>query len=105
MTENTDKPVTNSTRWPLFLMVFLLGCFSASLSSTSLAACSDIAAPGVNWSGCDKNGINLENQDLSGAILTGIKLKDANLTGARLVNAELNFSDVSGAIFDSIIHA
>ena len=81
MAENTDKPVTNSIRWPFFLVVSMMACLSVGLSSTGFAACDDIAAPGVNWSGCDKTGINLKNQDLSGAVFTGIKLNNADLSG------------------------
>ena len=41
-----------------------------------MAACSDPAAPGVDWSGCD-----LTNRDLFDANLIGANLSGANLSG------------------------
>ncbi len=78
----------------LFLSTFvvLLAVLSPLTISPVAAACSDLAGPGVDWSGCDKSGINVGSLDLSGAILVGTNLTDAyfgnaNLTGADLTNA------------------
>ena len=57
MAKITDKPVTNSTRGPFLLMVVLFACVIANQPSKAHADCKDIAAPGVNWSGCDKSEI------------------------------------------------
>ncbi len=70
----------------LFTILFQLTVYPVA------AACSDPAGPGVDWSGCDKSGINVGSLDLSGAILVGTNLAgayfgNANLTGADLTNA------------------
>jgi uncharacterized protein YjbI with pentapeptide repeats len=71
-------------------------------------------APGVNWSGCDLTGANLQfagmtGADLSGANLTGANMKlvglaSANLSGANLTNANafdsaMGLANLSGADF------
>lgn len=63
----------------LFLSTFvvLLAILSLLTTSPVAAACGDPAGPGVDWSGCDKSGINVGSLDLSSAILVG-----TNLTGA-----------------------
>ncbi len=78
----------------LFLSTFvvLLAVLALLTASPVFAACGDPAGPGVDWSGCDKSGINVGSLDLSGAILVGTNLTgayfgNANLTGAALTNA------------------
>lgn len=61
-------------------------------ATTANAACSDPAAPRVDWSGCDKSGADLSDAwlrgaDLSGANLFGADLTDANLRGATWTDA------------------
>jgi uncharacterized protein YjbI with pentapeptide repeats len=61
-------------------------------ATTANAACSDLAAPGVDWSWCDKSGAQLHLADLSGA-----DLRDANLIYAELTNADLRGAFLRGA--------
>jgi uncharacterized protein YjbI with pentapeptide repeats len=87
-------------------------CLSLTNASAVIAACSDPAAPLVDWSGCDKTGANLNHANLSGADLreanlsgadldfanlTGAYLRGANLSGATLQMASLNGADLIGA--------
>lgn len=66
---------------------------SLATITTANAACSDPAAPGVDWSGCVKKNAELVRADLSGADLGGAHLYEAKLGGANLTGA-----DLSGAI-------
>lgn len=69
--------------------------------------CGKAAAPGVNWSGCDKQGMllrgvdltrsNLDYANLSRADLSGSRLAHVSLVGANLNTADLNHADLSHA--------
>jgi len=74
--------------------------------------CGKAAAPGVNWSGCDKQGVllrgadltrgnldyaNLSLADLSGSRLAHVSLVGANLKAADLSNADLSNADLNNA--------
>lgn len=70
---------------------FLLASSGAALRA---ADCSNIAAPGLDWSGCSKTNIMLQSSDLHGANLFGAHfdstdLSDTNLTSANLEKATL----------------
>ena len=75
--------------------------------SSAFAACSDAAAPKVDWSLCDKKGKNLQGLNLQGANLMGAglqgtflsmtNLKGANLGGANLKGAHISGADLKGA--------
>ena len=74
--------------------------------------CSAAAAPGVDWTDCDKKLIILSGSDLNGAILVGTNLTStdlrdstliaANFEKATLVRASLAGSQARGAKFDRI---
>lgn len=84
---------------------------------SSVAACGVPASDGVNWSYCDKRGLNLtglrarnarmekvrlDNAQLGGAdlaytVLTGASLRNVQLSGSKLLGAELSGVDLSGA--------
>ncbi len=53
--------------------------------------------PGVNWSSCQKEGVDLQGQDLAGADLRNMNLIGAKLAGARLSNANLSYARLSMA--------
>ncbi|MDP2784093.1 MAG: pentapeptide repeat-containing protein [Sulfurimicrobium sp.] len=69
--------------------------------------CGRAAAPGVNWSGCDKQGVllrgvdltrgNLDYANFSQADLSGSRFERASLVGANLNAADLNHADLSNA--------
>ena len=91
-----------------------VGAFLAFLPAIASAApnCSASAAPGVDWTDCDKKIIVLSGSDFSGAILVGAdftstdlrdtNLMTANLEKAALVRASLAGSQAAGAKFDRI---
>lgn len=84
--------------------------------------CQHIAAPQVNWSGCDMQEARLRGVDLSGgnlsyanfaradlsgsrlrrAVLVGVNFNSANLNNANLDGADLSFSDLRGATLVSV---
>lgn len=73
-----------------------------------LAACSDAAAPKVDWRRCLQDGLELGKVDLTGAVLRDASFQRAQLTGARLagveapdarfVSADLAGADLTGAM-------
>jgi uncharacterized protein YjbI with pentapeptide repeats len=75
--------------------------------SAALADCNDGPRAGVDWSGCSKERVLLDEYDLTGAnfdfaFLSGISLRGAKLGGARferteLVRASFADADLSGA--------
>jgi hypothetical protein len=98
----------------------LLAAVTVSLLTAlpAMAACSDPAGPGVDYSECNLTGANLRRADLTGADLTGADLSfadltratltGATLTGANLRHAEmldgiLTGADLSGADFEQLM--
>ncbi len=81
------------------LAVFFALLFgSAGLaSSPASAACSDGAAPGVDWQGCSLQRADLSSADLSGADLQNADLQLAILFGANLAGADLRGANLSEA--------
>lgn len=69
------------------------------------AACTDLAAPGVEWRRCRMDGAALEGVDLTGARLADASFQRASLKGARLVEVDgrrirLISTDLRGAVLD-----
>jgi hypothetical protein len=69
-------------------------------ASSVLAACSDPAGPGVDWSACDLTRVNLEGVDLSSANLSRANLTYANMRGADLREANLTGADLRWAALE-----
>jgi uncharacterized protein YjbI with pentapeptide repeats len=92
-------------------LAVVLAAFSLS-ANAALAKCSAAAAPGVDWTECDKKLIILDGSDLNDANLTGVdftstdlrnsNLLAANFEKATLVRASLADSNAKGAKFDRI---
>ncbi len=61
------------------------------------ADCSALARPGVNWSGCNKQGQNLTGLDLSNAIFISTRLNGVDLVRSRLDSGDLSYSNLSQA--------
>lgn len=69
--------------------------------------CGKPAAPGVDWSGCDKQGVllrgvdltrgNLDYANFTGADLSGSRLDQISLVGTNLHAADLSNADLSNA--------
>lgn len=72
----------------------------------AIAACTDVAAPGVDWSHCNLAGkiltnANLTNANLRSSSLIGANLMRANLTGAMIRNADLSNANLTRAILNN----
>jgi len=75
-------------------------CAVAALACWSVvagAACDDPPNKDVIWIGCDKQGVDLRDEDLRGAIMTRSDLRGANFSGTNLSHADLNFANLQGA--------
>ena len=79
-----------------------LGVILSVTFSNAYAACDDPAAPNVDWQGCDKTWLQLQNVDLSHAKLAGANLSNTNLEGANLSNADLTGASLLGANLQGI---
>ena len=69
---------------------------------TVSADCNKPATPKINWRACDKQGIWLQDADLSGSNLNSIRLnsavlKNANLSYANLTGADLSYANLVDA--------
>ena len=63
-------------------------------------------APGVDWSGCDLRGADLDNASLARADLSGADLYAANMNNSTLRRANLSGADLQyAAIGSSFLHA
>lgn len=79
--------------------VVVAGVGIAGAAPASAADCSAPAAPGVDWSGCDKSDLFLSHADLRGANLSGTILTDAFLPNVNLAGANLSGASAQGADF------
>lgn len=84
----------------VLLLFMLVGGYFASRSTTDarLTDCQAIAEPGINWSGCHKQGEALRGKNLHSAILRNAKLQMADLSSSQLQQADLAYADMSNAI-------
>ena len=81
----------------LAVAVSILAGTVLAAAPPALAACVDVAGPGVDWSNC-----NLTGADLTGANLTGANLTNANLTNANLEDATVTGANLSGATMTGV---
>ena len=81
----------------LGLILLSLAWFNSPGRHQKQADCHAAAGPGMNWSSCAKQAVELENQDLQGAVLRNSKLIAANFMGANLLQADLAYADLSSA--------
>ena len=63
----------------------------------SLRNCNAPAGPGVNWSGCNMQGLLLGGANLTKAILSGANLAGANLSGATFTGYRSSWGNLEGA--------
>lgn len=89
-----------SVRLYLITFLFLLG------TGNAYAACTDAAAPGINWRRCYQDGRVLENVDLTGANLREVSFQRTDLSQATLKSvdayrAKFVRTDLSRAILDN----
>ena len=69
----------------------------------SMPDCDAPAAPMVNWSMCDKSGIELDGANLEGAILVETDFSDALIINTDMSGANLKMADFSGATLDNVL--
>jgi hypothetical protein len=67
-----------------------------------LADCNAAASPGINWSGCNKQGEVLRGRNLSHANLRSAKLSSIDFSGSRLTEADMAYADLSQARLQSV---
>jgi len=65
-----------------------------------ISECRAVAAPAVNWSGCNLDGIRVEGADLHEANLANTILSRADLRHSDLHRADLSYADLEGAKLD-----
>lgn len=65
---------------------FLLASGAGTLHA---ADCGNVAAPGLDWSGCSKTNIMIQSSDLHGANLAGAHFDSTDLSNANLASANL----------------
>ena len=68
--------------------------FTGLFIPAATAGCKEMAAPEVDWSGCNKQLLQLDGSDLTGANLEGAFLSGTGLVSARLANANLQRSEL-----------
>jgi hypothetical protein len=98
--KSRSNSITNSKLLHTMKKLFhTAAIFLLSISFFSVQAqpdCSAPAAPNVNWSGCNKSGIILFNQNLTGANLTNAILVGTEFTGSNLSGADLTSANLLG---------
>lgn len=57
--------------------------------------CNAPAAPGVNWSNCQLQGMRLNNVDLTNAVIKNANLSNARLTQLQMMNTDLSYTNLS----------
>lgn len=77
----------------------LFGAHLHDVPSTR-AACTDSPRVGVDWTGCDKRHLHLQNEDLSAAMLSEADLSRSDFLEARLRRVELSKANLSRTRFD-----
>jgi uncharacterized protein YjbI with pentapeptide repeats len=68
--------------------------FSGLLAASAHAGCKSPAEPNVDWSGCNKQLLQLDGIDLTSANLEGTFLSGTGFSSAKLVNANLQRSEL-----------
>ncbi|MGQ0657626.1 MAG: pentapeptide repeat-containing protein [Chromatiales bacterium] len=97
------KPTRQSNRIPATIAVILLagivlgGFLFKPDGPISEPVCVAPPTPGVNWSNCRKEQVDLSGVDLRNAVLRNSRLTGTRLTGANLAGSDLAYADLVGA--------
>jgi len=84
------------------LFFTLIGIYVSNNSDDiKLADCNSPAAPGINWSACNKQGENLSNRNLAQVNFRSAKLQSTDFTAAQLQGADFSYADLSRSILIS----
>lgn len=62
-----------------------------------LADCGAAARPGINWSGCNKQGELLRSRNLTGVNFRSAKLESIDLSNSNLTQSDLAYANLSNA--------
>ena len=81
----------------LVAVMVLAFIFYRPVIKITAADCTAHAAPGVDWSACNKQGVILPVQDLAGSKWVSTLLNGANLKGSRLDKSDLSYANLSQA--------
>lgn len=87
----------------VLLLLVVAGLYLAAQNDGDirLADCNAAASPGINWSGCNKQGEVLRGRNLSHANLRSARLNSIDLSGSQLTAANLAYADLSQAKLQS----
>ncbi len=87
----------------VLLVITLVATNLSSLDSgdARLTDCAAAAQPGINWSGCNKQGALLRNRNLQQANFRNAKLETADLSASNLQQADMAYADLTRAILVS----
>lgn len=69
----------------------------------SMPDCDAPPAPMVNWSRCDKSGIELDGANLEGAILVETNFSDAFITNTDMSGANMKMANFTEAVLDNVL--
>jgi uncharacterized protein YjbI with pentapeptide repeats len=96
-----------------FLAVSILSPYPSFIISSARAACTDTAAPSVNWENCRKRNLIMDNFNFSGSNFTRADLSASDLRNSNfqkaiffktnLARASLAGSDAEGANFEGVV--
>ena len=75
-------------------------CVLLAATSGASAGCKDAPAPGVDWHGCNKQLIQLDNTDLAGANLESAFLSGTHFRGTNLAKSNFQMSELVRTSFD-----
>lgn len=102
-----DKVATRDRRQPFHLAILavmlsalvLAGINLTPPTSTSRPQCETRPGPGVDWSNCRLEFVDLTRANLSGANMRSVRMREAQLMGAKLVEADLGYAELVRAKF------
>ncbi len=100
--QEPKKRVIYVTVITLFILTLIAVILTyESDTGARLTDCAAMAEPGINWSGCNKQGAQLRNRHLQQANFRNARLSSVDLSAAHLSRADFSYADLSGAILVS----
>ena len=69
--------------------------------ASGVTKCASYPRPGIDFSGCNLQGVTMANQNLTGANFSGANLTGANFSAADLAGANFTNANLTNAIFDT----
>lgn len=82
----------------MLVAIGIAGFYSTTNNSPArLADCNASAKPGINWSGCNKQGEILRSRNLTKVNFRSAKLNSIDLSNSTLIQADLAYANLSNA--------